>query len=127
MTLDEKEVHALADRLHDPGPATLSDAERTLLVGALAALLASQEIVSRQARLLASFDEDFSTIERAASSAVGQAVALASARQPDEGFRYSDAAAARERLMIEVREAESGRAVLSAILRFALALAGPVR
>ncbi len=124
MTMDRASLESLARALQEGSPHPPTDQERNLIISALKALITAQDLIARQALLLRSHEEDSEITERACAHAMSRISGVVSGRPPDAGYDSKAAAAARERLLREVREAENGKGVLVAALRFAAVVAG---
>lgn len=115
--ITQQSIETLAAKLTGEGLPILSREETTLLATALYELAHARVQCARQERLLESVGQDLAQIEGAAAGAVGVAQGIAG-RDPAAGYDPSSARAAREQLLIEIEGAESGEAILRAVLRF---------
>ena len=117
VQIPENMIETLVRKLTADAPATLSREERSLLATALYELAHSRVVCARQAQLLESMGQDLGEIERAVSGVVGL-VGEVSGRDPAAGYDGAAARAAREELLRRIERAESGEAILEAVLRF---------
>lgn len=124
MTPNQSDVASLADRLSQSGDTSLSDADRQLVVSALRELATSQDLITRQSLLLASFDADAASIERDCRQALSAIDARLTTPPASAGYDFAAAAAARSELGQRIRDAGSLAQVLTAALTFAARFVG---
>lgn len=117
VKIPENMIETLVLKLTAEVPPVLSSAERSLLSAAMYELAHARVVCARQARLLESMGQDLDEIDRLAHRAVSAAGEV-SARDPASGYDADAARLAREELLRRIERAESGEAILEAVLRF---------
>lgn len=119
LVLHAAQMEALAARLASPGDVLLSDGERALVVSALAALAADQEVISSLTRLVEAHERGGERVDAALRAGIDAARVLGAGPAPSAGFDLAKSKAARETLAQAARDARSGREVIVAALAFA--------
>lgn len=124
MTIDMRDIETLAARLTTPGPAALSDSERTLALGALLQLASEAALVAKQSRLLRAHDDSGERVDALLAGALRDLGDSLGRPSPAEGYDFDAAKRAREDLAEAVRDARTGRQVIAAALVFAREIVG---
>ncbi len=118
MPITQTDIARLSELLVTDTPHMLTDTDRDLFVGALAALAVAQHELAAQSRLLLLHGEHGARIETITRDALANVRAHADMPSPLAGFDADAAAAARRDLLAEIESANTARATLAATLGF---------
>ncbi|HBS29503.1 MAG TPA: hypothetical protein DEB06_08665 [Phycisphaerales bacterium] len=113
----DTQTDGLASLLEGDPLRPLTTDERALIRAALAELAHAQAVIDTQGRLLESFEEDASEIERAARAALGPVRAV------EPGYDFEATRAARAQLLKDARGAADASRIVSLALRFVRTIA----
>ena len=118
--MDTTALDRLAAKLTTPGAEPLADAERALLIDALARLAADQSVIARQRRLLAARAAGDAEIDALLAPALASLAGHAASPHPAAGAALDPAAAdqRREALAAAAESATSAREIVRAVLGF---------
>lgn len=116
--MDTTTLDRLAAKLTTPGAEPLSDAERTLLVDALAQLAADQTLITRQRRMLLAHGAGAAAIDALLTPSLAALAEHASDPMAGAGLDAAAAQRRREDLALAAENAASGREIVRAVLGF---------
>lgn len=117
--MSNESLTALAAKLASGTDSSLTIGEKQAIIAALSALVSSQGVISRQARLLKSYQHDVDSIDAGTSAALNRLSAMLSGSPASAPYDLAKSRAARETLLSEIERAESLEGVLARILNFA--------